>query len=483
MARSARGFIDQTEAAYLQQLLVGNDSRRKKIGLQNFSKLNRAGYRLRNPQPVGLLLRASLYDSDPKVVRWSLNALAFIASKDDVRPILDTIDRSRDDPDILASGIAALAATTGPDQLREKLADRDLPLEGAVLLAAAQKIPKLRTELARVRVKIDTAPVIDLRLAGVLVGLDKAPENLFAINHINADVLGSLNTHPDDIVAQYSIWALTENRKLSLVNLKIGLADAESQRANIRAYIYRLVAEDEPSARKNHDLMTAASMDDDPEVRESLARGLVGTYYDGLDELMTAWVIEEPEHAVREYVLEHMAAQAFQVPAYGDYVRQAWEAEPVNSPGRARMEAAARGTALGAELQRRKVLGEHANLQLGMGQMTNNFTFNGPASGAFSGSGSASAHDFTTITQMQAPQLAAETLLQLQGLLDADDRVAAEKKDDVAQVAAAPTKTGVQRILEWFKVAKEGGQLANATMAAAPAILDKLHTVAQHLPM
>lgn len=483
MARSARGFIDQTEAAYLQLLLVGNDSRRKKIGLQNFAKLNRAGYRLRNPKPIALLLRASLYDSDPKVVRWALNAISFVASNEDVRPVLDTIDRSRDDPDILAAGIAALAAIAGPDRLREQLANRDLALEGAVLLAAAQKLPELRTELSRLRINIDKAPIIDLRLAGVLIGLDKAPEGLFSIDHPNADVLGSLNVHPDDMVAQYSIWALTENRRLGLANLKIGLADAEAQRPNIRAYIYRLVAEDGPSARKNHDLITAASTDDEAEVRESLARGLVATYYDGLDELMTAWVIEEPEQSVREYVLEHMAAQAFQVSGYADYVRQAWDAEAANSPGRARMEAAARGTSLGSELQRRKVLGEHPNLQLGTPQMTNSFTFNGPASGAFSGSGAASAHDFTTITQMQAPQIAAETLTQLRELLADDDHVDDGKREDVAKAAAAPTKTRVQRVLEWFKVAKEGGQLASATMTAAPAILDKLHAVVQHLPL
>lgn len=148
MTRSARGYIDATEAAYLQLILAGADARRKKVALQTFAKLSRSGLRLRNPQAMLLTVRGLLFDTDPKVVRWSLNALAFMPGAENVGPILDAINRYRADPDILAAGIAALAATIREDDLRGRLAQLGLPLEGATLLAAAQKVPKFKNELS-----------------------------------------------------------------------------------------------------------------------------------------------------------------------------------------------------------------------------------------------------------------------------------------------------------------------------------------------
>jgi hypothetical protein len=485
MIRSARGYIDPTEAVYLQLILGGSDARRKKVALQTFAKLSRSGLRLRNPQPLVLLIRGLLYDADMKVVRWALNALGAAAAKENIGPILDAIARNRDDPDILAAGIAALAATIREDELRERLEKMDLPLIGATLLAAAQKVPSLTSELSRTRVNIDSASTTELRLSGVLVGLDRAPENLFALSHRNSDVIGALNTHPDAMTAQYSIWALTENRHLGFPNLRIPLADAKSQRPNIRAYIYRLIGEDGRVARRNHDFLVEASMDADEEARESLARGLVDTYYDGLDELMTAWAVEEMCLPVRDYVLDHMATQAVHAPAYSQYVMQAWTLQPAGSQGRARLEASARGSPLGTELRRQRFVTDSAEfLPFGVGSVTNNsFTFHGTVQGAISGSGDAQTGDITAINTIEAPSQAAAILTEIEALLqqapgeDLPDAAAA-----VSKAAQAPSKSTVQSALEWLKLAKEGGAMTAAGVTALPGLMDKLHALVPFLP-
>ncbi len=484
MRRTARGYIDATEAAYLQLILAGADARRKKVALQTFCKLSRADLRLRNPQGMTLTLRGLLYDGDLKVVRWALNALAFVPTPENIDPVLDTVARHRTDPDILASGIAALAATISEDDLRERLHSLDMPLEGAVLLAAAQKVSSLRNELARLRVNIDNAPIADLRLSAVLIGLDKAPENLFSISHKNEVIIGELNSHPDAIAAQYSIWALTESRSLGFSSLRISLGDAAGQRPNIRAYIYRLVAEDGSIARRSHDFLVEASDDADDEARESLARGLVNTFYDGLDELITSWVIDEPHDGVREYLLDHMSAQSQKVPAYAPFVAQAWREQAAESQGRARIETAARGTPLGNQLRKLRFIDENAQFLLGDKNVTNNtFTFNAPAQGAFSGSGAATTGDITADNRSQTAQASDLLGRAVTMLTEKGSSTDPEATKSVSEALKNPTRTTVEKALGWLKIAKESGKLAVAASKDLPGMIDQLHALLPHLPL
>lgn len=483
MARSGRGAIDAIEATFLELQLGGPDPTSKKNALQRLCRLYRIGQRLRSPEHTVLLILGLLYDPDKKVVRWALNAAAFLVKSDRIAAVLDAIDRNRDDPDILGAGVAALAATNDEDKLREMLEARGLPLQGATLLAAAQKLPQLGTGLVANRINIDTAPIHELRLASVLVGIEKAPENMFDASHPNSSVIGALNTHPDAVVAQYSIWAAMESKLLGLAHVRIPLADVMAQRPNIRAYIYRLLASDPAAARANLDFLDEASNDQDADARAGLARGLKETYFDGLEEIVVPWILEEADPSVTAFLLDHMATQSIHMVRYHDFVEQAYRAEGNGSPLRARLEAAAKGTPLATALGRIRVLGDNADLlHLGSNEVNNSFTFNGPATGAFSGSGNATTGDISAMYQQQAPQLAREELLKLVALLNDDPKSSPDGKSEVTKAADAPTKGTVQKVLDWFKVAREGGQLAGATVAAAPGIIDTLGKLLPHLP-
>ena len=53
---------------------------------------------------------------------------------------------------------------------------------------------------------------------------------------------GLLGKHHDPVVSQYSIWAITENSALGVADLGIDLKNIEQLPANVRAWVFQLLA-------------------------------------------------------------------------------------------------------------------------------------------------------------------------------------------------------------------------------------------------
>jgi hypothetical protein len=228
-------LISQHEEIYIEHLLGDNDPTNREQGLERLCKHYRAGRQLRRTSRFRTILVGLLHDQTGSVRRWSLNALALIGTKAQLPAIRDAVVANREDPDIFGAGVSALAAILDAEEARTFFRANDMALEGGVLFAAAQQNENFKEELRQTRVDIDYASASDLRLIGLLVGLDKAPENLFSIKHPNSAVIGALNHHDDRLVAQYSVWATYENPTLGLRHLSISLKDIESQRPNVRS--------------------------------------------------------------------------------------------------------------------------------------------------------------------------------------------------------------------------------------------------------
>ncbi|WP_083860013.1 5'-methylthioadenosine/S-adenosylhomocysteine nucleosidase [Bradyrhizobium diazoefficiens] len=345
-------YLDPTEAAYLELLIGDRDPESKKIGLQRLSKLYRQGLQHRDPERIAIHLMGLLHDEAPKVKRWALNALALIGGQNNVRAITEAIQRNRNDPDILAAGVSALCALLPVEQARQELERADLPIEGAILLAAVQHSGHFQSELRIARVRIDYADEPELRLAGILVGLDKAPEHLFSLNVPNYEAIGELNSHPDPIVAQYSVWATYENPRLTLKNLRLPLHDVDAKPPNVRKYVYQLAVKDVQTAQDNYDFLVLGSEDPSAEARVGLATGLRSVYFDGLETLVMDWLNDEDADRVKQRLLEHMARNADNCSAYAGPALRAYQAAGAGSLTRARLEAAARNTSLYLAMKR-----------------------------------------------------------------------------------------------------------------------------------
>jgi nucleoside phosphorylase len=350
--RRTSKFINPHDAAYLDLLIGDKDPESKKIGLQRLCKLYRQGFQHRQNERIAVHLMGLLHDDAPKVKRWALNALALVGTGGNVRAVIEAIQRNRNDPDILGAGVSALCALLPAEEARAELEKADLPIEGAVLMAAVQHSGHFQNELRVARVQIDYADPPELRLAGILVGLDKAPENLFSLTLPNRDVIGELNKHPDSIVAQYSIWATYEHPRLSLKNLRLPLHEVEAKPSNVRKYVYQLAAKDVQTAQDNYDFLVLGSEDPSPEARAGLAAGLRDIYFDGLEPLVLDWFQDEDIDQVKQRLLEHMATNAERCAAYKAPVLRTYEAANAQSVTRARLEAAARDTDLYVDMKR-----------------------------------------------------------------------------------------------------------------------------------
>lgn len=351
--RSRRAsYISQYETAYLELLISDSDPESKKLGLQKLCRYYRRGLQLRNPEHVRIHLMGLLHDEAGKVKRWALNALALLGSDQSVKAIVEAIQRNRNDPDILGAGVSALCALLPREAARAELENADLPLTGAILMAAVQHSGHFQEELRVARVRIDYADAPELRLAGILVGLDKAPENLFSLTIPNRDVIGELNSHPDVVVAQYSIWATYENPNLGLKNLRLPFHDVAANPPNVRKYVYQLAAQDVGTAQDNFDFLVLGSEDPSAEARTGLATGLRDIYFDGIETLILDWFSEEQDDQVKQRLLEHMARNGDNCLAYSAPVLRAYEAADTGSLTRAQLEAAARDTDLHMAMKR-----------------------------------------------------------------------------------------------------------------------------------
>lgn len=351
MSPHKRKFISLEEEAYVKLLIANPESENKKVGLETLCKLYRSSLVLRNSYIVVLHTVALLYDDSPRVRRWALNALALIGSNEQVVAILEAIKRNQQDPDVLAAGISALSSILTAKEAKRALAKAGLPLEGAIVLAASQHSRSFEKELRRTRVNIDKADVAELRLSGILVGLGKAPENLFTLKFPNSKVIGELNHHPDEIVAQYSVWAALENPALGPKALGVNLKEIEFRPEKVRKYVYQTIANDAPYAVRHYDLLVQGSEDKSIEARTGLAIGLRNTYFDSADQLILEWYLDEEVEAVRQRLLEHMATNSDKCPSYEKHVLKSYRDANRNFLTRSRLESAARDTDLHTKMR------------------------------------------------------------------------------------------------------------------------------------
>lgn len=461
MRRPVKGYIKNSEANYIEALLT-SDFSQKKLGLQRLCYLYRCNFALADPRRIHQGLVALVFDDDPKVRRWSLNGLSLLGSKRDVPVILAAIEQNATEPDIIAAGVSALSAILGnPDEVKDQLSKKGLDLAGLILLAAAQQNKSFAEALSRERVDIELASIPELRMAEVLVGLNKAPEYLFHADIPNRNMIGQLNRHPDPIVSQYSIWATLENPGFSISDLEIELHDIPGSPENVRCYVNQLVASEPEFARNSHDFIVSASEDESLRAREGLATGLRDLYYDGIEELVLDWLHDDREElSVREKLMEHIARHAHVLPTYRDITLQEFRTSGERSLMRARILASARDGDLILELRKIEVMSNNLDLfdQLAGPNVTNNQHFHGPVTaGGISMSGTGTSGNPTVAQYNVAASEALQRLIDILHKVENPDLKVVEGRRLAEEARAKPTKSGLQKVAEFMKHMKDIG--------------------------
>ena len=420
--------LDNVVVDYLKSQIETGDPARTKKALQEICKHYRDGYRVHPNQLAGLeqSVVGLLYTqgSDEKVRRWALNTIARLGREPQcMEAVMHTLKQYENEPQTSAAAIAAIFRMSRKAKQILKRLSFD---EQMVTLAALQHVEANRLDLSALPINVENASSDLLKLALVVVGVDRAPPNMMHPRFENSELVKALGGHHDNIVAQYTVWAITENPSLNLSDIGIDIRLVEEQPANVRAWIFRLIAMTAEDAERNFEYVELGSRDPAVEARAGLAVGLKGTYFDGLEALVTDWFISEPEAEVRQHLLDNMIRQAGNCASYEGLVVEIYEKEPTGSSLRKRMEATAAGTSLYARLRRADRSGD---LFEGVINVTNN-TFN--IKGGIQGGAVSLGGDATNIGSTTSNQYNQQTVEAIQSELSKLERELHEAKIDAA---------------------------------------------------
>lgn len=323
--------ISSQQVAFFRYELEKGNFKRKKIALQDLCALYRKGLFLSsddidNIETIvnGLVLQG---DQDLKVVRWCLNSLAqFGRNRKSSFYVEAALRKYVGNPEIEAAGVAALShMRRGNVEDIEALSGID-PIIWK--LAALQNTDPAKIDLRGLIIDVNSASDDVLRLALITVGLNKDIEHLFHPKHTNGVFVRELGQHSDDIVQQYSVWAVIENRRLGFDDLGIPVEILSSLKSNVQAKIYQLIAERDPDARRRLSITTQGAFEAPADAREGLAKGVKSHFYDGLEGVTIDWFKEEENLTVRGHLAEHFARFADACPIYEELVTQIAESEP-----------------------------------------------------------------------------------------------------------------------------------------------------------
>jgi hypothetical protein len=324
------GVISPGRTAFLRFELDHGDAWRKKSALQEISRLYRRGDRFSafSRKSFETMINGMvLAEKDRKVVRWCLNTLARLGTRDGCESyVVAALRMYEEDPEVVAAAVAALAYI-----YRGKL-DEVMAL-GTVdpairVLAAMQTADVANLDISGLSIDIDKSDVEVLKLALLTVGLNRDIQNLLHPRHANGAIVKQLGQHPDRIVRQYSVWCVMENRQLTLQDLGIPFATMDSQPPNVQAKLLQLGAEREPDPKARHQLIHSGSFIIHPEARIGLAKGLTHAFYDGLEGLTIGWYDVERDPAVQALMAEHFARFSDACAPYADKALEIVEADP-----------------------------------------------------------------------------------------------------------------------------------------------------------
>jgi hypothetical protein len=324
------GLISPGKTAFLRFEIDHGDARRKKSALQEICRLYRRGdqFNAANRRSFETTINGMvLAERDRKVVRWCLNTLARLGTRDGCNTyVVAALKMYEEDAEIVAAAIAALAYV-----YRGKLDEvQGLgTVEPSIrILAAMQTTDIGNLDMSNLSIDIDKADVEVLKLALLTVGLNRDIQNLLHPRHTNGAIVKQLGQHDDRIVRQYSVWCVMENRYLTLEDLGIPFDAIDTEPPNVQAKLLQLGAERESDARTRHQIIHDGTFSEHPEARIGLAKGLTHTYYDGLEDLTINWYDVEQEKAVQALVAEHFARFSDSCGPYAEKALEIVEADP-----------------------------------------------------------------------------------------------------------------------------------------------------------
>ena len=368
------------------------------------------------------------------------------------------------EPQTIAAGVAAVYRLSNKPRevLKETAFDPRM-----TTLAALQHVPAADLDLAELPIDVDDAAPDLLRLSLLLVGLGRAPPFMLNPSHSNEEMVRVLGRHDDVMVAQYSVWAITENPALGIRHLGVPLKNIEAQPQNVRAWMLQALGMDGAAAPGHVEIIAYGSSDPAPEARAGLAAGLKNTFFDGLEPLILNWFGSEADAETRSHLLEHMTRQAGQAVSYEDAVCALYEFEPGGSLLRRRLEAAAEGLPLYRKL---KAIDHGGSADLfGGTNVTNTFNIHGNVQGGAVSIGGNATNNGSVVVEADLAQ-ARHLLSEAERIVGGHAEEGSQKTEVLRSITEAKTDPTAEKAARALTVMKALGAAAEWGEALAPIV-------------
>jgi hypothetical protein len=322
--------ISSNQAAFLRYEIENGNSRRRKVALQEISRRYRKGDQLNSEARNSfekLINGIVLSDSDKKVVRWCLNALARLGTKQNSnRYVILAMQQFQEDPEIVAAAVAALSHMY--NGCLDLVPELNLIDPAVRVLAAMQITDASKLDISGLKIDIDRSDDEVLKLALLVIGLNKDIQNLLHPKHSNGSIVKQLCQHDDPIVRQYSVWSVMENRFLTLDDLGISFENINNQPVNVQSKLLQLAAERETNFKLRREVIQGGIHNDYSEARIGLATGISKIYFSELEDLTIDWFNTESDEGIRLLLAEHFARFSDACVPYYEKAQSIVESEP-----------------------------------------------------------------------------------------------------------------------------------------------------------
>lgn len=314
----AKKNITEQQTAFLKFELESNDPRRQKVALQNMCRLYRSGAQFSPETRISFELKIAgltVNSRDEKVIRWCLNSIAQFGRQDNTSQSVEyALKKHEENPEIVAAAVSALASLYR-GQIPALASMKNVAPE-TQMLAAMQTVPASMLELNGLAIDLAKADPEVLKLALIVVGLNKDIQNLLHPRHENGEIVRELGQHDDHIVKQYSVWAVIENNLLTIDHLGIPFDALDREPPNVQSKMLQLGASLIPDLSQRQSLIIQGSNLLSVDAREGLSKGLSATFYDGIQDVTLSWFDTEESRRVQLVLAEHFARFSEEAPSY-----------------------------------------------------------------------------------------------------------------------------------------------------------------------
>jgi hypothetical protein len=317
------------EVAFLKSEIERQDNNRVKRALQSLCKSLRHNIRV-SPQDIngletsilGALIRGT---SDEKVRRWALSALSLCGRPSSCLEAVTQVLKTRtDEPQVMSAAIAALFKMK-PQDAQDKIKSLDIISPEIAYLSALQTLPQASLKGSVSPINFENSDNLTLKLSLLLVGMNKAPDNLFHAKYTNPEIVRELEKNGDTIVSQYSVWAAAENPNLGAKDVDLDLSRLTNRNSNERSYIYRLYASEKEYSPTQHEVILVGKSDEDTDARMGCAIGLRDTYYEGIESLVMDWYFNEADEETRHFLIDHTVRNTDKSDQYHSWAKELYD--------------------------------------------------------------------------------------------------------------------------------------------------------------